>query len=320
MNTRFSSCLGWAAAMALLACGTASNPAEPKLQAMSFANSEWSEPVNLGPTINSSVLDAQPNLSKDGLSLYFTSLRPGQGLQDIWVARRACEACFWNAPVNLGPVINTSGIDAASDLSVDGHLLFFHSSRPGGQGGIDIWVSRRADPNDDFGWEPPQPLGPDVNTLQDENAPTYVQSAEDGSANLYFTRGPAGTQGQDLYYAAITRDGETRGPAVLAVELNSIVNDAAPTVRADGREILFHSPRSGTLGAADLWVSTRQSVHEPWSAPVNLGAPVNTTAFEQQPSLSHDGRTLVWTSDRLGGSGGLDIWMSTRTVNGKEEP
>ena len=302
----------------LLACDSQSHPAAPRLQAMSFANSDWSAPVNLGAMINSTFLDAQPNLSKDGLSLYFTSTRPvgGQGGNDLWVARRGCEDCPWEAPVNLGAVINTSGVEAGSDLSADGHLLFFHSNRPGSLGGNDIYVSRRADPNDDFGWGPPEALGPDVNTTADENAPTYLQSAEDGSANLYFTRGDATTQAQELYVAAITRDGETRGPAVLAVELNSIANDAAPTVRADGRELLFHSPRSGTLGFADLWVSTRQSVHEPWSTPVNLGAPLNTTAFDLQPSLSHDGRTLVWASDRPGSIGGLDIWMSTRTPSG----
>jgi len=302
----------------LLACDSQSHPAAPRLQAMSFANSDWSAPVNLGATINSTFLDAHPNLSKDGLSLYFTSTRPvgGQGGNDLWVARRGCEDCPWEAPVNLGSVINSSGVEAGSDLSADGHLLFFHSNRPGTLGGNDIYVSRRADPNDDFGWGPPEALGPDVNTTADENAPTYLQSAEDGSANLYFTRGDATTQAQELYVAAITRDGETRGPAVLAVELNSIANDAAPTVRADGRELLFHSPRSGTLGFADLWVSTRQSVHEPWSTPVNLGAPLNTTAFDLQPSLSHDGRTLVWASDRPGSIGGLDIWMSTRTPSG----
>jgi len=316
--------VAWLIPIALLAaCDPASHalPSAPGngITAMMFSTegTPWSDPVNLGATINSAVLDAHPNLSKDGLSIYFTSNRPGgQGGNDLWVARRDCEDCSWEAPVNLGSAINTSGIDAGSDLSVDGHLLFFHSNRPGSLGGNDIYVSRRADPNDDFAWGPPTPLGPDVNTSFDENAPTYVQSAEDGSANLYFTRGDAATQAQDLYVAAITRDGETRGPAVLAVELNTIVNDAAPTIRIDGREMLFHSPRAGTLGIADLWDATRQSVHEPWSTPVNLGAPLNTPSFDQQPSLSYDGLTLVWASDRPGGSGGLDIWTATRSPSG----
>lgn len=318
MNTTRSTLVAVPLVVFLAACRPEADPMGFAFAADRFANSEWSEPVNLGPVINSASLDAHPNLSKDGLSLYFTSSRPGgQGSNDLWVARRECEECAWQAPVNLGAGVNASGIDGASDLSVDGHLLFFHSDRPGGQGALDFYVSHRADPNDDLGWGPPQPLGPDVNTTADENAPTYVQSAEDGSANLYFTRGSAGTQGQDLYYAAITREGETQGPAILAVELASIVNDAAPTVRADGREILFHSPRAGTLGVADLWVSTRRSVHDPWSEPVNLGAPLNTASFDQQPNLSHDGRTLAWASDRPGGFGGLDIWMSTRSSSGR---
>src|SRR6266576_17441 len=179
---------------------------------------------------------------------------PGNGITAMMFST---EGTPWSAPVNLGSVINTSGIEAGSDLSVDGHLLFFHSNRPGSLGGNDIYVSRRADPNDDFGWGPPTPLGPDVNTSFDENAPTYVQSAEDGSANLYFTRGDAATQAQDLYVAAITRDGETRGPAVLAAELNTIVNDAAPTIRIDGGRCCssppapahWASPISGNPGA-----------------------------------------------------------------------
>ena len=101
---------------------------------------------------------------------------------------------------------------------------------------------------------------------------------------------------------------------MLVTELSGpAANDAAPSVRADGREIFFHSTRFGTLGLADLWVSTRRSVHNPWSTPENLGSPINTATFHLQPSLSHDGRTLVWASDRPGGVGGLDIWMSTRT-------
>src|SRR5207302_8782240 len=156
---------------------------------MAFANSEWSAPVNLGATINSTFIDAQPNLSKDGLSLYFTSNRPagGQGGNDIWVARRACEDCPWEAPVNLGSVINTSGVEAGSDLSADGHLLFFHSNRPGSLGGNDIYVSRRADPNDDVGWEPPPPPGPDENTASDDQPPTHFESADDEAANLSFS-------------------------------------------------------------------------------------------------------------------------------------
>src|SRR2546422_9270942 len=67
------------------------------IQAMSFANSEWSTPVNLA-AINTSATEAQATLSPDELSLYFQSDRTGD--PDIWVAQRPCRECDWEPPVN----------------------------------------------------------------------------------------------------------------------------------------------------------------------------------------------------------------------------
>ncbi|PYO84611.1 MAG: hypothetical protein DMD65_02625 [Gemmatimonadetes bacterium] len=61
-------------------------------------------------------------------------------------------------------------------------------------------------------------------------------------------------------------------------------------------------------------------MHEPWSTPEHLGAPLSSTANDVQPTLSYDGRTLVFASTRTGGLGGSDIWMATRTPSGKEVP
>lgn len=300
-------------------------PSEPvaQVQVLSLASAEWSEPVNLGPVVNSLANEQNPTLSRDGLALYFSSNRPGgAGPLDIWVSRRGCAdvddpACAWHAPVILGSVINGPGADFASNLSIDGHLLFFSSVRPDGFGGADIYLSHRADPNDDFGWEPAVLLGADVNTATNDNAPMYLQSVEDGSANLYFNRGLNALLQADIYVAAVRRDGVTLGPAAPVNELNlPNVNDAAVTVSVNGRELLFWSTRDGGLGGADLWESTRQSVHELWSPPVNLGAPLNSASDDVTPTLSFDGRTLIFASNRPGGSGGNDLWMSTRTPNG----
>jgi Tol biopolymer transport system component len=310
----------------LAACESESDPVALKLQAMSFTNSAWSEPVNLGAPVNSTSNDQSPTLSKDGLALYFNSDRPG-GLSgfDIMVSRRACAdlSCPWETPRNLGPLINTSANEGGAALSPDGHLLFFQSSRPGGAGETDIYVSRRANPQDDFGWGPPVNLGPHVNTAGFDVAPSYLQSAEDGSANLYFHSGADNNLLADIYSVAVTRDGEPLGPAVLVQELSFPGRpDGFPSVRADGREIFFNSGRPvGGVNVNDLWVSTRRSVHDPWSPPENLGTPVNSPFAEFQPDLSHDGRTLHFIAGGpRGGSGGFDVWMSTRTVNGKEEP
>ena len=300
----------------LLACSA--EPAEIVygIQAMSFANSEWSDPVNLGPAINTAFNEQGPNLSNDGLTLYFGSDRPGgSGGFDIWVARRDCTACPWQTPVNVGPVVNTVASETGPGLSIDGHLLFFTSNRAGGQGLNDLYLSHRADPKDDFSWRPPVGLGPDVNTAAAEAGAEYLQNAEAGAGNLYFNRAPPGGTA-DLFYAPLSRDGATRGPAVLIPELSDpSATDQGATLRTDGREIFFFSTRAGGVGGADLWTSTRRSVHDTWSTPVNVAA-LNSPLAEQQPSLSSDGRTLVFASSRSGSFGGTDIYISTRTQSG----
>src|SRR6266511_2162591 len=276
-------------ALLLLACSPDSDQVVFEIQAQSFANSEWSSPENL-VAINSTFNEQAPSLSPDGLSLYFGSNRPRPGGStdtDLWVSHRQCDDCHWGTPVNLGPVINSSVGDNGPSLSLDGHLLFFTSARTG-VGLNDIYVSHRANPKDDLGWGPPVLLGPGVNTTAFEAGAEYVQSAEDGVSNFYFNRGPS--QGaQDIYVASITRDGETRGSAVIVAELSdATANDAAASVRTDGREILFGSTRINGLGGLDLWMSMRRSAHDPWSAPVNLLA-LNSTA---NPTLSPDELSL----------------------------
>ncbi len=307
---------GVASLALLLGCGTESDRSiTGNLIAFSTSRfSEWSEPENLGSTINTTFNEQGPTLSNDELSLYFGSDRPGGiGGFDIWVSQRACTDCPWEAPLNLGPAVNTASDETGPGLSVDGHLLFFRSTRPGGAGLGDVFLSKRANPKDDFGWGIPVALGPGVNTAAAEAGAEFLQSAEDGAANLYFNRAPPGGTA-DLYYAAITRDGETLGPAVLISALSDpVATDQGPTLRSDGREVFFFSTRPGGIGGADLWTSTRRSVHDPWTTPVNVGAPVNSTAAEQQPSLSGEGRTLLFASSRSGGFGGTDIWVSTRT-------
>jgi Tol biopolymer transport system component len=87
-------------------------------------------------------------------------------------------------------------------------------------------------------------------------------------------------------------------------------------VRKDGKEAFFWSTRPGTAGGADLWTSTRQNVLDAWSEPVNVEA-LNTAFEDLTPSLSFDGRTLVFASNRPG-SLGNDIWITTRTSSGDE--
>jgi hypothetical protein len=315
----------------LLACDTQTDRPIVGLQAQAFKHSEWSAPVHLDPPVNTACQEQTPTLSKDELALYFTSNRRGglgtdtpdgcQDTFDLWVARRASRDSPWETPLNLGPPVNTAANEAGPALSPDGHLLFFYSFV--GTGQRDIHLSRRSDATNDLAWEGPVSLGPHVNSMDSEAGPSFVQPGEDGGGTLFFYRG--GPPNTELYSVSIMRSGATLGPAVVVAELNSPVDDNHLSVRADGREIWFNSRRLGSIlspagpPSFDIWVATRRSLHDAWSTPVNLGAPVNSPAAEFHPNISFDGRTLVFIDPSgavRGGLGGFDIWMTTRTPSG----
>lgn len=277
----------------------------------------WSTPISLGPVVNSPFDDNRPAISKDGLSLYITSDRPGGfGGLDIWVSQRASVDDPWGPPQNLGPTVNSSVNDVAPTLSPDGHWLYFHSLRPGGCGVADIYVSRRHDRHDDLGWGPPEDLGCVVNTPYLNAGPTIFEDEATGITTLYFTvrnNPPGSDQGFDIYASTRLGDEGAFGSPVLVPELSSPFRDTRTAIRRDGLEIFLSSGRPGGVGNEDLWVSTRASTLDPWSTPVNLGAVVNTAAFDGGPALSFDGATLYFHSNRPGGSGGNDLYVTTRT-------
>src|SRR5688500_11125105 len=127
----------------------------PSFQSTHFG--EWSAPVSIGAEINTPALENAPELSRDGLTLYFASSRSGgEGSVDIYVSRRACtdfedEQCKWGTPENLGPIVNSPKLDGGAHLSRDEHLLYLFSDRDGGFGSNDIYVSRR-DESASGGW------------------------------------------------------------------------------------------------------------------------------------------------------------------------
>src|SRR5690606_30667553 len=93
-------------------------------------------------------------------------------------------------------------------------------------------------------------------------------------------------------------------------------NEGAQCISPDGRFLFFTGcNRPDGMGRCDIYVSEKEG--DNWSKPINLGSPINTGGWESQPSLSADGRTLYFVSDRSGGLGSYDIWMSTLDENAR---
>lgn len=266
--------------------------------------------------LNTSSLDGCPIQSPDGLSLYMASNRPGgRGGLDIWVATRASTSVPWGAPVNLGEPVN-SPADDFCPTPVGKRGLFFVSREalPGACGQGDIYYTHRVAPG---AWAEPErllcaPAGP--NSELDEQGPSWVavNGKLRGRKLLYFSRSSVTPNVPGEIYVSERQNGARFGSATAVSELNdATANDIQPNVRADGLELVFSSNRSGTLGAQDIWVATRSALSAPWSAPVNLGSAVNTTAAETRPSLSQDAKQLLF-GRAPGPEGSSDIYVTTR--------
>jgi hypothetical protein len=295
--------------------------------AMQF--SEWTSAVSLesvpgtDPALNTAFQDGCPAPSKDGLTLYMASNRPGgQGGLDIWAAYRDSADDPFGAPVNLGSPINTAADEFCPTPLTNGHALLFVSTKAGGCGGSDIYIARE---HPKKGWETPEHLGCSVNSAGDEASPFFV-AEEDGGA-LYFSStraggfaadAPGATVGDaDIYSSPVSAEGIVGAP-VLAAGVNTSANDFRPHVRRDALEMFFDSNRGGGFGGLDIWSATREATTDPWSVPVNLGPNVNGLGNETRPYLSWGATTLYFGTTRTGVEGSADIFVATRTkVTGK---
>ena len=225
--------------------------------------------------------------------------------------QRASLDAPWGTPQNLGPNINGPATDQCPHLSADGLTLIFASDRPGGSGGNDLYITHRRNPRDDFGWDVPENLGSGVNSASSDATPGTFED-DNGNFTLYFASSrPGGLGANDIYTSVLRNDG-TFGPPSLVPELNSSADDQFPTPRRDGLELFLSSDRTGTPGSRDLWDSTRLSTSDPWGPPVNLGPSINSTADDAGPALSSSGTSLIFFSNRPGGSGGNDLYEIKR--------
>jgi len=227
-------------------------------------------------------------------------------------------------PVNMDSPFNSASDDAFISITLDGLTACFSSTRPGGFGSDDLWMVTRS--SKDEPWGEAVNLGGSVNTSASE---AYPSLSSDG-LTLFFSEmlnttvtkpiRAGGVGGRDLWM--VTRpdtESDWGIPTNLGPVVNSTRDDLGPCISSDGLSLYFYSNRPGGSGLEDIWVTTRQSISEPWAEPVNLGPNVNDYDLDGDVSLSPDELTLFFTSwGRPGSLGRLDIWFMTRAS--KAEP
>lgn len=219
-----------------------------------------------------------------------------------------------NKATNLGIEINSSNSDFGPIISPDGNHLYFTSSRPGGKGGQDVWISKRENGE----WQPAQNLGPPINTAGDEGPDSFSLSEN----ALYFTACDReyGEGGCDLYVSFKLKSGKWSIPENIGPPVNTKHNESNASISSDGDFIIFTSDRPDGLGGTDLWIANRGQMIKKlrpgfstagrWEEPKNLGPGINTPDWEGVGFLMPDNQTLYLSSRGRGGSGLADIFRS----------
>ena len=187
------------------------------------------EPVPISPTINSSYNEGAGTISGDGKTLVFASCdRPKAiGNCDLYISRRTGNN--WSPPVNLGLNVNSTEWDSQPSLSADGRTLYFTSTRRGGQGQEDIYVTTL---QPDGNWSPAQNLGTPVNTAGKDMAP-FIHAS--GSTLYYVTDGLVGMGGLDVFRCEKRAVGAWSEPVNLGYPLNTFENEASLFVTSDNQ-------------------------------------------------------------------------------------
>jgi OOP family OmpA-OmpF porin len=180
--------------------------------------------------------------------------------------------------------------------------------------------ARRGNDNCDFAIEAkkhpidfkPIKMSPVINNFFVQAYP--ILTADQQTMIYYVIRtGDRNAQGDIMISKKV--NGEWGHPVSISDKINTPMEEGAPSLSADGRTLVFAAcNRPDIIGSCDIYISYKEG--EEWSEPLNMGRDVNSTAWDSEPSISADGRTLYFCSERPGGLGGYDIWYSRLIQNG----
>ncbi|MEX2138255.1 MAG: M56 family metallopeptidase [Pirellulales bacterium] len=251
-------------------------------------------PVNVGPIVNSSTWgDFDPEISSDGLTLYFRSERDFGG---IFFTQRDGVSSSWGPPQPLPALVSGGSPGAGPTVTDDELLMFFFATERGGTPHSDIYLSSRNSKAD--AWGPPINLGSLLNSPFNDRNPSI---SSDGLTLFFASDRDAPSalgQGQDIYLSQRGSRADPFGPPIrLGNQINSERLDSGPDISSDGLLLIFHSTREGSPTDQDIFYSQRASILDAWGPAQKLGPAVNSAPFAQgAPSISSDGRYLYYSA------------------------
>ena len=210
-------------------------------------NGEWSSPEMLPAPINTKGKnESVVSVSSDGNQLYF--FRSGSAFQGGLFVSEKTDNGAWGKPKQLNSDINTKYRESHVAIAPDGNSMYFTSDRPGGFGGLDIYVIKKL-PNGK--WSEPQLLPAEVNTPKDEEYP-FVHP--NGSTLYFNSKGHENSGGYDVFFSKINDDGSYSKAENMCSPINTHDNDICYSLSCDGKTAYIAAIREDTKGEYDIYV------------------------------------------------------------------
>ena len=256
---------------------------------------DYTEKELISPRINSRFAEANPVISGDGQTLFFSrryhpdNVKGRDDLQDIWFSERYYDG-QWSKPRNIGETINGPDFDAICSLSPDGKIgVFFNSYKNRNH---PIAVSRRSETGE---WDKPRPVKIENYYNHNQYADfhhNFLQNVLILAVERDDSKGE-----QDLYLSFLQEDGTYSEPENLGAMINTSKSDFAPFLGHDNRSLFFASYGRDGFGGSDLYVTYRlDSTWKNWSEPENLGPFINTSGDETYISITADFKYMYFDS------------------------
>ena len=207
----------------------------------------WSKAKELPGTVNTRNNEGAQTISGDGQYMVLTACNRGDGIGecDLYYSKKINGK--WTSPTNMSYIVNSPNWDSQPSLSADGQSLFFASSRAGGFGQSDIWLSTR---NEYGKWRKPVPLDTTINTSAAETSP-FIHP--DGRTLYFCSNGHMGVGGFDIFYSKMDEDGKWSKPKNLGYPINTSKDEIGLIVNAKGDKAYITSSREGGVGLQDIY-------------------------------------------------------------------
>lgn len=272
---------------------------------------------NLGKGINSEFPDFYPIVSPDETSLYFTTRRKSptaqqpefDGLYPSDIFSIQMKDGKWGKPGVLPNTINTNLDEQVVDVSDDGTIMLFYIDHIDVFG--DIWIARRL--NNKAQWLKPEPLPESINAGMETSASIYKNPLTEEEVLLVASSRPGTTENPnygetDIYISRKLPTGSWSEPKNLGTNINTKYKEEFPQFSEDGKTLYFASQGHSSMGGFDMFKSVYDETNQTWSAPKNLGYPINTADDDLNISFTSGGRIAYLSTMREGGQGDLDIY------------